>query len=98
VASLVKPVLDGLISALHIHNGTHRDALLPRLAQLGDPEQVWAQLLDPTVAVLGSRVLLRPHGQTGMAWNPADDLCTAFRVRRVPARDAALMATVRAAP
>ncbi len=64
------------------------------LASLGEPEEVWRRLLDPGVALLGERRLVRPHGLTGMAWNPADDLCTSFRVRRIPSDQSALSAEV----
>jgi hypothetical protein len=43
LAGVVKPMLDGLVSALHRHDGSGRDDLLPRLAHLGDPEQVCAK-------------------------------------------------------
>jgi hypothetical protein len=96
VAGLVKPVLDGLISALHQHDGSHQESLMGRLSVLGDPDALWRLLVDPTVAILGARQLLRPHGGSGVAWNPADDLCTAFRVRREAADHAGLAAVVTA--
>ncbi|MFZ2501621.1 MAG: hypothetical protein WAW88_02960 [Nocardioides sp.] len=79
--SLVKPMLDGLIAALHTHDGSHGDHIRRSLAQYGDPDRLWALLNDPSHAVLGSRRLVRPHG-SGIAWNPADDLCAGFRVIR----------------
>lgn len=81
IAGIVKPLLDGLISALHVHNREHAGALADRLGVLGDPDTVWAALCDPTAAVLGPpRTLVRPHGAK-VAWNPADELCTSFRVQ-----------------
>jgi hypothetical protein len=77
--SAVKPMLDGLISSLHVHDGSHRDHLLAALARYGDPAELWALLNDPTTSVLGRRTLVRPHGR-GIAWNPADDLCSGFRI------------------
>jgi hypothetical protein len=79
IANVAKPLLDGLISALHTHNVTNRDALLPRLGVLGEPNRVWSMICDPAINLLGSRTLLRPHG-IGVAWNPADERCHAFRV------------------
>lgn len=83
-AGVVKPMLDGLVSALHRHDGSRRDDLLPRLARLGDPQQVWSALCAPAADVLGTRRLVRPH-ETNIAWNPADKRCHAFRVQVVAA-------------
>jgi hypothetical protein len=79
IAGAVKPMLDGVICALHAHDGTH-DSLRERLAELGEPDLVWAALCDVDRAVLAPpRRLLHPHGNA-VAWNPADDMLTAFRV------------------
>ena len=103
VAAVVKPLLDGLVSALHAHNGAHHDVLLPRLAHLGQPDAIWSLLCSPDAALLGTRRLIRPHGER-IAWNPADELCTACSVRVVDrvqrrvtavARTAATMPTTR---
>jgi hypothetical protein len=80
VANLVKPMLDGWVSALHVHDASNRDALLPHLAAFGAPATVWAQLVEPHVAVLGTRRLVR-LSKTDIAWNPADHRCQAFRIR-----------------
>lgn len=93
VAGVVKPMLDGLVSALHRHDGSRRDDLLPRLAHLGDPQQVWSALCAPAADVLGTRRLVRPHG-TNIAWNPADERCQAFRVHVVAATSHAVTAQV----
>jgi hypothetical protein len=47
--------------------------------------------------VLGQRSLKRPHGPR-IAWNPADHLCTAFRLRVNPGPMRVLSATIRAVP
>jgi hypothetical protein len=96
VANMVKPMLDGLISALHVHDGSGREILLPRLAALGAPESVWTQLVDPHAAVLGPRCLVRPF-RDNVAWNPADDRCLAFRVRTRHAATWTFHAVLRAA-
>jgi hypothetical protein len=75
----LKPLLDGLISALHAHDGSGRDLLEPRLDQLLGTRN-WDLLTDDAQSALPRRRLLRPHGST-FAWNPADDLCTRFDVR-----------------
>lgn len=83
-ADQVKPVLDGVISAYHSHEG---DCALvaERLANLGlgDPSRLQRELGDPVWNVLGSRVLVWPFGPAGVQWNPADDLCVAAHVRPV---------------
>lgn len=77
--SLIKPALDGMVSALHVHDGTCAAHVQEALARYGDPAQLWSILNDPRDAILGRRVLVRPHG-TGIAWNPADDRCAGFTV------------------
>jgi hypothetical protein len=93
VAGVVKPMLDGLVSALHRHDGRGRDDLLPRLSHLGDPEALWTALCAPAAAVLGTRRLVRVHG-ANIAWNPADERCNAFRVRVVPGSSRGVTAQV----
>jgi hypothetical protein len=78
LANAIKPMLDGLISCFHAHDGSRAAELQPRVTDL-DPA-VWRWLLDPSTASLGVRQLVRPY-RSGIAWNPADDLCRGFRVR-----------------
>ena len=93
--SLVKPMLDGLISALHSHDGTHEHHVLGALARYGEPRVLWDLLNDSTNEILGRRTLLRPHG-AGVAWNPADDRCSRFSI--IPTATGPLLsATVRSA-
>lgn len=94
VAGTTKAMLDGLISALHCHDHSKKDDLLPRLAKLGNPGDVWWALCEPSSAVLGQRSLIRPHGPR-IAWNPADHLCRAFRLRANPGPTRGLSATIR---
>ena len=74
--TLLKPLLDGIISGLHAHNGADLELLSGRLAlRLGLPSGEVAQLLsEPHQAVLGVRPLLRKFGDS-LHWNPADDEC-----------------------
>lgn len=77
--SRLKGMLDGLVSAMHFHDGSSMEVLRPRLREhLGTDD--WELLLDDSFAPLGERRLLRPHMQT-FAWNPADELCHEFEVR-----------------
>jgi hypothetical protein len=77
--SLVKPMLDGMISALHNHDGSNADHIRNALESFGEPTRLWSLLVDPSTSVLGRRVLVRPHGP-GIAWNPADERCSAFSI------------------
>ena len=77
--SLVKPMLDGLISTLHSHDGSNADHIRNALDSFGEPARLWSLLVDPSTSVLGRRVLVRPHGP-GIAWNPADERCSAFSI------------------
>ena len=94
--SAVKPLLDGLISALHVHDGSNRDHVHAAFANHGDAVHLWDLLNDPSTAVLGRRTLVRPHGG-GIAWNPADDLCAGFGIMPGSA-GSLLQATVYSAP
>lgn len=96
LAGIVKPLLDGLVSALHAHDGTDHDVLAPRLASFGHPEQVWSLLCSTDAAALGTRRLIRPHG-AGLAWNPADELCRALTLRVLDRADNRIAAIVRTA-
>jgi hypothetical protein len=80
LANLIKPMLDGLVSCFHAHDGSHADHIRPNLATLGPVEAVWHQLLDQSTALLGVRPLIRPY-RHAIAWNPADERCQAFRIR-----------------
>ncbi|MFF3358059.1 hypothetical protein ACFYWN_36840 [Streptomyces sp. NPDC002917] len=78
-AGIVKALLDGVVSCFHAHDASAPDVLLPRLASLALPKHAWDLVCEPSTAVLGVRPLVRPHGK-GIAWNPADERCYAFRV------------------
>ena len=88
-AGLLKPLFDGLISALHRHDGTDVVEVTRRLAsELGTEANVLQELLhDEQMAVLGERQLLWRRGKNGVQWNPGDDHCLAGEivVQRSPA-------------
>ncbi len=85
VSNIVKPLLDGLISAFHAHNGKNLDYVSNWLATTLPTEAAKVKLLlqEPERAVLGTRQLLWKHGM-GIQWNPADDRCLAADIRLVP--------------
>lgn len=78
LASIVKTVLDGVISAFHAHDGTKLDDVSERLgAKLGIATiDARSQLLEKRLDLLGTRKLVWPY-KNGIQWNPADDRCVA---------------------
>ena len=91
LAGLIKPVLDGVISAFHSHVG-EADHVSRRLAEAGVGEYtaVRRALRDSSWGALGPRPLVRPFGARGVQWNPADDYCVAASVELDPAPAAGL--------
>ena len=84
LASIAKPLVDGVVAALHAHDHPASiDLVAGRIAaQLGAPvDEVRSLLGQNGPAILGARRLLWPW-RDGVQWNPADDLCGAFRIRR----------------
>lgn len=81
LATLIKPTLDGVISAFHAHKG-QTDQVAQRLANagVGHYDLVRSYLADPNWAALGPRTLVKPFGAHGVQWNPADDYCVAATV------------------
>jgi hypothetical protein len=84
-AKVVKPLVDGAVSALHSHDGSALADLAKRMrSQLPatSPERIAALLLDDASAALGRRRLLWPRAES-VHWNPADDSCHALALRVV---------------
>ena len=77
VFGIIKPLLDGIISAYHSHEGSDGATESQLLSGLGHgaEEDLRNELLDPRWAALGPRRLVRPFGAKGVQWNPADDFC-----------------------
>ena len=90
---MVKVLVDGVISALHSHDGTEVDAVAARLGlRLGvAPDHVASLLMARPTAVLGTRRLLWPF-RDFVQWNPADDRVVELHVRE---RALAIVATER---
>jgi hypothetical protein len=85
LAALAKPLLDGVAAAFHVHDDpASLNVVASRVAaDLGVPADGVRSLLgENNAAILGARRLIWPRGD-GVQWNPADDLCAAFRLRRV---------------
>lgn len=81
VAGIIKPLLDGIVSAFHVHDGSDITFLSKCVAgRTGKDQRNIADLLvDPRLAILGRRKLLHRWGDS-IQWNPADDLCLAVKV------------------
>lgn len=93
--SMVKVLVDGFISALHTHDGTHLPVVAERLgARLNVPADRVAELLSVNAAdLLGLRRLLWPF-RDFVQWNPADDIIRWLRVRTQASSTWQLSATV----
>lgn len=81
LAAAIKPLLDGIISGFHSHDGSYNSSVIGRVAQsLGEEESdIEEMLMDKSINVLGKRKLLHPFGK-GIQWNPADGLCIVAKV------------------
>lgn len=82
LVDLIKPLLDGVISAFHSH---HEPKGLPPERRLvttdGSLRREWTDgLADARWAALGPRRLVATFGTSGVRWNPADDYCVAAEV------------------
>lgn len=89
LAALAKPLIDGVVAAFHEHDDpASLDLVASRIGvQIGVPVDEARSLLDRSaVGILGPRRLLWPW-RDGVQWNPADDRCSAIRIRCEP-RDA----------
>ena len=76
LAGVVKPLLDGVLSAFHLHDGSNMAEVTRRVSTaLGESEQAVAKMLgDAADAVLGKTCLVRVRS-SGVQWCPADDGC-----------------------
>lgn len=83
LVDIVKPTLDGIISAYHSLEGSvgHVEAQRLEEAGLGAREALRGQLLDRRWAALGATRVVRPSKVAGrVQWYPADDFCVAAHI------------------
>jgi hypothetical protein len=82
LASVMKPLIDGVIAAFHAHDGSDGAELAQRVADSLslNPGEVRSLLDASERAVLGRRRLLWRRG-AGVQWNPGDDLLRAALIR-----------------
>jgi hypothetical protein len=83
--ALVKPMIDGLLCALHSADSVEQEVVRRIAAQVGEPEtDVSNHLLERSPAPLGNRRLVwRWRDPGSVQWNPQDDDCVAGEVRIV---------------
>jgi len=82
LTAVIKPLLDGIIAALHVHDGSALEDISNRLAGRlpTSPALVAQALMDSQRAVLEPRRLVYPFQQF-VQWNPADDLLVAADIK-----------------
>lgn len=82
VTSVMKPLLDGTISAFHSYEGLPPVEVLGRLARhlVVSESAIESALVNETGAILGARRLVVSRGE-GVQWNPADELCQLCKIR-----------------
>ena len=75
-ATLVKSLVDGVVSAFHVHDGSQLAEVSARLSRLTDESQpdIEDQLMKSNVSLLGTTNLVYPYLQE-VKWNPGDHLC-----------------------
>lgn len=81
VAAMVKPLVDGIVAAMHQHDGRDLMRLATRVAQAtsADAAEIARHLRDGSRAALGARRLLWAR-RSSVQWNPADHRCVAAEV------------------
>jgi hypothetical protein len=83
LTAVVKPLLDGFISALPHYEGTQHDTIATRLAVALSArcDDVQALLVDKSHAVLGAYPVSHLRGK-GLQWSPADHQLVAAEITR----------------
>ncbi len=78
LAPLIKPIIDGVVSAFHVYRGAEIERISQWLgAELSQaPNEIADLLQQPDQAVLGGRRVVYPF-RNFYKWDPADDLCLA---------------------
>ena len=78
LAPLMKPVIDGVVSAFHAYRGAEIERISQWLgAELSQaPNEIADLLQQADRAVLGGRRVMHPF-RNSYKWDPADDLCLA---------------------
>jgi hypothetical protein len=82
--NLMKPLLDGVVSAFHVHDGSNDTEVAKRLSAAikADLTRILECLTEESWGLLGRRVLVRPY-RNGVFWNPADERLVAVVIETV---------------
>lgn len=78
-AGVVKPLIDGLFSALHRYSGAKLEEVVPRITGI-PAAQARAWLLNEEMGFLGPHNYVWPWS-SGLQWSPADDRLTEISLR-----------------
>jgi len=82
LATIIKPLLDGVIAAFHKQSAPCENVVLQRLSALtgssvSEVERLFYEVVYP---ILGTRQIVSAF-QQGIKWNPEDDACVACKVK-----------------
>lgn len=84
-STIVKPLIDGITSALHCHDGSNIDYLGRQLGKslgLSNDALIGTLLEDSGHALFGRTNLLYPY-RNNVKWNPQDDYCSYCSIKRL---------------
>lgn len=98
-AALIKPLVDGVVCAMHSDVVADPEAVAAIASRLEvENRAVRDALASPVCPVLGERSIVRPY-RRGVKWDPADDLCDACTLilRQEPRCDCRVEVAVRQA-
>lgn len=86
LASVIKTLFDGVICALHRHDGRDLEVIGGRLAARleVDSSKVIDELCSSRGNILGTRRLIKPTKSGGLHWNPYDEGCLVGQVSYLP--------------
>ena len=81
LSTLMKPLLDGIISVFHQHKGRLDDDTLSRLSNVTalDKGKLEHLLCESRTAALGDRTVISAY-RDGIKWNPEDDKCVMAKI------------------
>ncbi|OLS33873.1 hypothetical protein [Bacillus sp. MRMR6] len=82
LVSVIKPLLDGIISAFHHHDSSDIDEVVNRLNHYINlpTKEIEHLLLDSSKTILGPRNLIQPY-RNGVKWNPEDDAFQFIKIK-----------------
>jgi hypothetical protein len=85
LVSVIKPLLDGIISAFHHHDSSELDKVVYRLNNYTNlpTKEIEHLLLDSSNSILGARNLIQPY-RNGVKWNPEDDAFQFIKINVQP--------------